>query len=105
VASHYHGAIANIVPIFYGSGTRVKAIESSLFATACIGTAQGVEGLGLDPERDYFRAESESEWIDALNTLDPDAARQRGSNALERARIRYDRDRIAGELLQLVRDI
>lgn len=105
VAPHYHSAIVNIVPIFYGSGTRVKAIESSLFATACIGTGLGVEGLELDPARDYFRAESESEWIDALNTLEPEVARERGRNALERAAKRYDRDRIAEQFLRTTREL
>ena len=100
VVPHYHSTIVNLVPIFYGSGTRVKAIESSLFATACLSTERGVEGIGLDPKHDYFRAESELEWIEALNTLEPEAARQRGYNALERVAQRYDRDRVADHFLR-----
>lgn len=100
VIPHYHSAIVNLVPIFYGSGTRVKAIESSLFATACLSTERGVEGIGLDPKQDYFRAESESEWIEALNTFEPEAARQRGKNALARVAQRYDRDRVADHFLR-----
>ncbi|MBT8451114.1 MAG: glycosyltransferase family 4 protein [Deltaproteobacteria bacterium] len=100
VIPHYHSAIVNLVPIFYGSGTRVKAIESSLFATACLSTERGVEGIGLDPKQDYFQAESESEWIEALNTLEPEAARQRGKNALARVAPRYDRDRVADHFLR-----
>ncbi|MFW2388177.1 MAG: glycosyltransferase [Polyangiales bacterium] len=103
VVPYYHSAIVNLVPIFYGSGTRVKAIESSLFATACLGTERGVEGIGLDPSRDYFQAESEAEWIDALNTLEPEAARQRGAAALERVAERFDGDRIAERFLQTAR--
>jgi glycosyltransferase involved in cell wall biosynthesis len=103
VVPHYHDAIINLVPIFYGSGTRVKAIESSLFATACLGTERGVEGIGLDPQRDYFRAESETEWIETLNTLEPEAARERGRNALERVTIRYDRDHVADQFLRAAR--
>ena len=100
VIPHYHSAIVSLVPIFYGSGTRVKAIESSLFATTCLSTERGVEGIGLDPQRDYFRAESEAEWIEALNTFEPDAARQRGKNALECVAQRYDRDRVADHFLR-----
>jgi glycosyltransferase involved in cell wall biosynthesis len=103
VTPYYHAAVANIVPIFFGSGTRVKAIESCLFATACIGTSLGVEGIGLDPGREYFRAESEAEWIETLNTLDPELARQRGQNALQRASERFDRDRTAERFLDLLR--
>jgi glycosyltransferase involved in cell wall biosynthesis len=100
VVPHYHSAIVNLVPIFYGSGTRVKAIESSLFATVCLSTERGVEGIGLDPNHDYFRAESEAEWIELLNDFDPEAARQRGHSALERVSRRYDRGRVADAFLQ-----
>lgn len=103
VDSHYHSAIVSLVPIFYGSGTRVKAIESSLFATACLGTERGVEGLGLDPQIDYFRAESELEWIETLNALDPEMARQRGRNALSRVAQRFNRERIADQFLNTLR--
>lgn len=105
VTPYYHAAIVNIVPIFYGSGTRVKVIESSLFATACLGTEQGVEGLGLDPACDYFRAESDAEWIDALNALDPQAARERGQSALERVAEHYDRDRVAAQFIDTLREL
>ncbi len=100
VTPYYHSAIVNLVPIFYGSGTRVKVIESSLFATACLGTKRGVEGIGLDPQHDYFRAETESEWVEALNTLQPEVARQRGRNALQRVATRYDGNRVADQFLQ-----
>jgi glycosyltransferase involved in cell wall biosynthesis len=100
VTPYYHAAIVSLVPIFYGSGTRVKAIESSLFATACLGTERGVEGIGLDPQQDYFRAETQSDWVEALNTLEPETARQRGRNALRRAAERYDRNRVADQFLQ-----
>jgi glycosyltransferase involved in cell wall biosynthesis len=103
VDPYYHSAIVNLVPIFYGSGTRVKAIESSLFATACLGTERGVEGLGLEPQTDYLRAESEIEWIESLNELDPETARQIGRNALARASERFDRDRIAAQFLKTLR--
>jgi glycosyltransferase involved in cell wall biosynthesis len=103
VDPYYHAAIVNLVPVFYGSGTRVKAIESSLFATACLGTERGVEGLGLEPQCDYLRAESEAEWIESLNHLDPESARRIGRNALARVAERFDRDRIADQFLTSLR--
>lgn len=104
VVPYYHSAIVNLVPIFYGSGTRVKAIESSLFATACLATQRGVEGIGLDPQRDYFRAESAAEWVEALDTLQPEAARQRGKNALSSVAEQFDADRVAEQFLQTARE-
>jgi len=100
---YYHESIASLVPVFYGSGTRVKAIESSLYATPCLGTELGVEGVGLDPTRDYFRAETVDEWVNALNDLDAGEARHRGENALARVTSRYDAGRVAEEFLRMTR--
>lgn len=79
----YRDCGVSIVPIFYGSGTRVKAIESSRFARPCLSTELGVEGLGLTDGATYFRAESEEEWIGALVGMDPGRARTVGANARE----------------------
>ncbi|MGB5813207.1 MAG: glycosyltransferase family 4 protein [Polyangiales bacterium] len=102
VTPHYHKALLSLVPIFYGSGTRVKAIESSLYATACLATECGVDGIGLDPTQDYFRAESAEQWIGALNDLDVKAARERGHNARDRVTARYGGRRIAEDFLRAV---
>lgn len=65
----YRQAAVSIVPVFYGSGTRVKVIEASRFARPCFSTALGVEGVGLESGVSFFRGESESDWIDGLVRL------------------------------------
>jgi hypothetical protein len=77
----YRECAVSIVPIFYGSGTRVKAIESSRFSRPCLSTEIGVEGLGLVPGTTYFRAETAEEWIAALASMDPTRARSVGTAA------------------------
>ncbi|MGM0575307.1 MAG: glycosyltransferase family 4 protein [Myxococcota bacterium] len=98
----YERCAAAIVPVFFGSGTRVKAIESSMLGRVCISTALGVEGLDLQPNRHYVRAETRAEWIDALARLRPDEARTLGEQAREHVRVRFDPERIAHTLVATV---
>jgi glycosyltransferase involved in cell wall biosynthesis len=77
----YRDCAVSIVPIFYGSGTRVKAIESSRFSRPCLSTGIGVEGLGLADGATYFKAETAEEWIAAIAGLEAVKARAVGSAA------------------------
>lgn len=61
----------SIIPIRYGSGTRIKVIESISKEVPIISTDMGVQGSGLS---DYFKAESADEWIKVISSLD----RERG---------------------------
>jgi len=100
LAPYYQQSIASIVPVFYGSGTRVKAIESSLFGRACLSTELGVEGLGLLPNETYYRAETAKEWIQTLVSLDVDHAIGMGERARDYAATVFEPSRIAERFLQ-----
>jgi polysaccharide biosynthesis protein PslH len=78
---HYERCTLTLVPIFYGSGTRVKAIEASAFGRGILSTAIGVEGLPLVPQQSYFNAETEQEWITVLSNYDPMTSLNYGSQA------------------------
>jgi glycosyltransferase involved in cell wall biosynthesis len=82
----YLEADACLVPLPYGSGIRVKAIEASRYARPCVATPVGLEGLGLSPESDCFLAESESEWIATFAGLSREESVARGKNAFRRLR-------------------
>ena len=99
VSPYYAESLVSVVPIFYGSGTRVKAIEASLNYRPCISTAIGVEGLGVEPGTHYFRAETEGEWVDALVNLGPEQARECGVSAFELAQASFEPLRIAEKFL------
>lgn len=99
---HYEACTATIVPIFYGSGTRVKAIESSLYGRVCISTALGVEGIGLVAGETYFRAESAGDWIRALITLDPSQARVAGEGARDLVTDTFNPRRISEKFIHSV---
>lgn len=66
----YSRSILSIVPVFYGGGTRVKALEASNHSTACLSTRIGVEGIGLTEGKHVLIAETEQDWIDQLLSLD-----------------------------------
>ena len=102
VSPFYEDCLATIVPVFYGSGTRVKAIESSLHGRVCISTQIGVEGMGLIEGENYHRAEQESDWIHTLTFLEAPLARQMGERASVYAKKAFDPAFIADRFLQSV---
>jgi hypothetical protein len=76
----YHGRVpdvqpfdaaadALVVPVFEGSGTRLKIIEAAQLGRPVISTSLGAEGLPVLPGRDYARAESVAEWVAAVAAL------------------------------------
>ncbi len=99
----YQDSVAALVPIFYGSGTRVKAIEACRFGRACVSTAMGVEGIGLIPGQSYFCAETAEQWIHSLLTLDPAQAREFGLSAYHHAKSRFDAPITAKEFEVLIK--
>ena len=99
---HYGSACASIVPIYFGSGTRVKAIESCLFGKVCISTAMGVEGLGLTPDLEYVRCETADDWIRVLSTLSANNALKLGENARNFVAQRFNARRVAEKMLEAV---
>jgi glycosyltransferase involved in cell wall biosynthesis len=79
----YGTSAISLVPVFYGSGTRVKAIEASRYGRACLSTAVGIEGLGLEPGKTYLHAETASDWIAALTEFHSDTVNKVGLQAYE----------------------
>ena len=66
VTPFYEQSDFSIIPIRYGSGTRIKVIESISKGVPIISTKMGVQGSGL---LNYINAETKSEWINSLNAL------------------------------------
>lgn len=56
----------SIIPIRYGSGTRIKVIESISKGLPIISTKMGVQGSGLNH---YIMADDRDQWITILNNL------------------------------------
>jgi glycosyltransferase involved in cell wall biosynthesis len=69
VLPFYRAAHALVVPMWEGSGTRLKVIEAAFLGRPVISTALGVEGLPLRAGEHYLRAETAAEWVAATEQL------------------------------------
>jgi glycosyltransferase involved in cell wall biosynthesis len=66
VQPFYERAHAAIVPVLYGSGTRLKVIEAMAYRRPVVATSAGVEGLPIFAGRHYFRADEPEAFASAL---------------------------------------
>jgi polysaccharide biosynthesis protein PslH len=80
----YDAADAVVVPVFEGSGTRLKLVEAAAHGRPIITTALGAQGLPLEPDVHYLRAETPSEFIAAIDRVAAGAAST--GDLVERAR-------------------
>lgn len=103
VESFYSRIDAAVVPLFIGSGTRVKVIEASRFHVPSISTAIGVEGCPLRDGTSYVRAETAEQWTAALSKADRATLVQIGEQAFTTMKSQYDSSTIASELATLFR--
>lgn len=100
--SLYTGSDALIVPIFYGSGTRVKVIEAASYSRAAISTALGVEGLNLSASSEYLRAEKAQEWINLLLNLKREELKSVGEHSYAKLKSHFDSDQVARSFIDIL---
>ena len=69
VRPYYSGALAAVVPLRIGSGTRLKILEAMAAGIPVISTRLGAEGLDIEDGTHLLLADSEGEMIAAVNRL------------------------------------
>jgi glycosyltransferase involved in cell wall biosynthesis len=69
VAPLLRRADALAVPLTAGHGTRFKVMEAFAAKVPVVSTRKGVEGLDVQPEKHYLLAESDAEFVSALELL------------------------------------
>lgn len=74
IRDHVKGAAAYIIPLRVGGGTRIKAFEAMAMGIPVVSTALGVEGLPVKDEEHYLRADSATDFAEALVRLLADSA-------------------------------
>ncbi|MBK5930563.1 glycosyltransferase [Halochromatium salexigens] len=79
------GAAAYIIPLRVGGGTRIKAFEAMAMGIPVVSTALGVEGLPVTPDEHYLRADTSTEFADALVQLLEDQELRRSLSRAARA--------------------
>jgi glycosyltransferase involved in cell wall biosynthesis len=58
-----------VVPLFIGSGSRLKIMEAFAHLAPVVTTAKGVEGIGATAGTHYLAAESPDEFVEAIRRL------------------------------------
>jgi len=66
VTPHYEQAHAVVVPVFEGSGTRLKLLEAVGYGRPVVSTRLGAEGLPLSAGTHYLQADDAEAFADAL---------------------------------------
>lgn len=66
-------ATAYVIPLRVGGGTRLKVFEAMAMGRPVVSTSVGVEGLPLEPDVHYLRADNPDSFADAVLRLLNDA--------------------------------
>jgi glycosyltransferase involved in cell wall biosynthesis len=66
VVRHYADADVVVVPVFEGSGTRLKIIEAAAYGRPVVSTRLGAEGLPLAAGEHYLQADDAADFANAV---------------------------------------
>ncbi len=96
-----------LVPLFEGSGLRIKIIEAGSLGVPIIATGKAVEGIGLENGKHYLEANDAEEFGQAMRLLMNDVSLRRnlGSEIHTFMRNHYDQVQLNGQLLEFYRNI
>jgi glycosyltransferase involved in cell wall biosynthesis len=88
---YYRQAIASVVPLRTGGGTRLKILEAMAAGVPVISTKIGAEGLAITPGENILIADREQDWLPALAEIsNHDRWRSLAEAGLLLTRTRYD---------------
>jgi glycosyltransferase involved in cell wall biosynthesis len=96
-----------VVPLFSGSGIRIKIIEGMTAGNAIISTRIGAEGIHCENGTHILFAETPSEFLEAIRRCikDPELCRQLGQNASELIEKEHNNDKLIDKLLEFYNSI
>ena len=70
IRPYYRGALALVVPLRIGSGTRLKILEAMAVGVPVVSTRLGAEGLAVKHRENILLAETTDEFLKAIQDLD-----------------------------------
>lgn len=81
-----------VVPLFSGSGMRIKIIEGMALGKPIVTTPIGTEGISTHSEKNIIIADNEQEFINGVERLinDKELFHAIGSNAIEYIQEKFD---------------
>jgi glycosyltransferase involved in cell wall biosynthesis len=102
VRPYYSGALAAIVPLRTGGGTRLKILEAMAAGVPVISTPLGAEGLDVTPGENILLADPDDSetWLQHLEHLTASEAARKSlsASALDLVRGSYDWETLGGKL-------
>jgi O-antigen biosynthesis protein len=72
VEPYLRRARMSLVPLRHGAGTKAKLLQSLFAGTPCVSTSIGIEGFGLDRDRDVLVADTVEAFAAAIGRLASD---------------------------------
>jgi glycosyltransferase involved in cell wall biosynthesis len=91
VRPYYEDAVAAIIPLRVGGGTRLKILEAMAAGVPVVSTAVGREGLGAELYDHLLPADEPGDWLKALSRLsDMEYRSALVGRARDFVRTRYD---------------
>ncbi len=95
-----------IVPLFSGSGMRVKIIEGMALGKSIVSTPIGAEGIEVEVNKHILIAESVDEFVAAISKLvdDRELFDRIGKNAIGFIHEKFDNLAAAGKLIDFYKD-
>jgi glycosyltransferase involved in cell wall biosynthesis len=96
-----------LVPLFSGSGIRIKIIEGMALGKAIISTSLGAEGIAYVNGENILIANAPCEFFDMISLCieDPSRRRKIGHNARTLIETEYDRDAITHRLISFYQQL
>ena len=91
------GAAAFVIPMRIGGGTRIKAFEAMAMGIPVVSTTVGIEGLDVAAGKHFLRADSASEFADAVQLLleQPEVGRRIAEQARAHVEQNYSSQAVA----------
>jgi len=99
----YREALAAVVPLKVGGGSRLKILEAMAAGVPVVSTTLGAEGLDVHDGEDILIADKNEELIDAISAVIGNEERRKRLSATGRALVssRYDWSRLGASLFEI----
>lgn len=95
-----------VVPLFSGSGMRIKIIEGMALGKPIVTTPIGTEGISTQSEKNIIIADNEQEFIDGVERLITNEVlfHEIGGNAIQYIQEKFDNLVLASSLVEFYKN-
>lgn len=96
-----------LIPLFSGSGVKIKLLENMSLGKPIITTKEGIRGVSVEDRKEVWVADSPSDFKEAMNALykNQELRKRLGENAKEFIRKNYDLTNVSKKLIGFLKNI